>query len=128
MALAAYRFPLSPVTSFKYLGRVLAAEEYNWPEVVSNLQCAIKKWVWLTRILSTEGADARTSGQIYLALVQFFMLYRSDTWVLTPRMKRVPDGFHHRVARRLAGRQPWRGRDGGLFYPLMEYAMAEAVL
>ena len=35
-------------------------------------------------------------------------------------------GFHHRVARRLTGRQPRKGRNRVLVYPPMEYIMAEA--
>ena len=63
-------------------------------------------------MLSREGADDRTSGQIYLTVAQSVMLYKSDTWVTTPHIGRVLGGFHHRVARRMTGRQPWRGRDG----------------
>ena len=70
MALTAYRFPLSQATSFKYLGRVLATEDYDWPEVVRNLRRARQKWACLTRVLRREGADAWTSGKIYLAVVQ----------------------------------------------------------
>ena len=43
-------------------------------------------------------------------------------------MERVLGGFHHRVARRLTGRQPCIGRDGGWVYPPLEDAMAEAGL
>ena len=82
----------------------------------------------LTRILSREGADARTSGQIYLAVVQLVQLYGSETWVMTPYIGRVLGGFHHRLAHRLTGRQPWRGRDGVWIYPPLEDAMAEAGL
>ena len=34
MALTAYGVPLSQVTSFKYLGRVLEIEDNKWPEVL----------------------------------------------------------------------------------------------
>ena len=37
-----YSRSLEMVTSFKYLGRVLKAEEDNWPEVVGNLRKACK--------------------------------------------------------------------------------------
>ena len=37
-------------------------------------------------------------------------------------------GFHHRVARRLTGVQPWRGWDDVWAYPFLEDAMAEAGL
>ena len=67
-------------------------------------------------------------GQIYLAVVQLVMLYQSESWVLTPNMKRVLGGFHHRVTHRLMGKQLQRGRDGGWFYPPMQDAMMEADL
>ena len=37
MAITAYGVPLAPVTSFKYLGRFIVAEDDNWPVVVHNL-------------------------------------------------------------------------------------------
>ena len=70
----------------------------------------------------------RTSGQIYLAVVQSVLLYRSETWVLTPHMQRVLGGFHHRVACRLTGRQLKKGQDEGWVYPPLEDAMAKAGL
>ena len=100
----------------------------DWPAVVSNLRKARRKWARLTRVLSREGVDARTSGQIYLAVVQSVLLYRPETWVMTPRIGRVLGRFHHRVAHRLTGRKPRQGRDGVLVYPSLEDAMAEAGL
>ena len=82
----------------------------------------------LNRVLSREVEDARTSGHIYLVVVKLVLLYGSETWVLTPRMQRVTVGFHHRVAHRLMGRQPRKGRDGGWVYPHMEDAITEAGL
>ena len=93
--------------------RVLAAEDDDWTSVVRNIRCTRQKWARLTRILIREGADEQTSGQIYLAVVQSVLLYGSETWVLTPRMKRVLGGFHHRVACRLTGRKPWYGPVSG---------------
>ena len=37
-ALNAYVVLLSQVTSFNYLGRVIVAEEKDWPEVARNLR------------------------------------------------------------------------------------------
>ena len=65
-ALSAYGVPLSQVTSFKYLERVLSAEDDDWLAVVRNLWRARQKWVGLTQLLIREGADARTLGNIYL--------------------------------------------------------------
>ena len=50
------------VTEFRYLGLVMTAGNYYWPEVVGNLQRARKSWGRLSRILSREGADPKVSG------------------------------------------------------------------
>ena len=91
------------------MGKVLATEDDEWPEVVRNLRRASQKWAWLTRILSREGADARTLGHIYLEVVKLVLLYGSETWILTALMKRVLGRFHHRVSLRMTGRQPRKG-------------------
>ena len=74
-SLTAYEVPLSQVTSFKYLGRVLASEDNLWPAVVHNLRPARYKCERLTQVLIREGADAQTLGQTYLAVVQLVLLY-----------------------------------------------------
>ena len=121
----AYRVPLSQVTSFKYLGQFIAAEDDDWPEVMRNFWCARQKWMRLTRMLIREGADSRTLVQIYLAVVQSVLLYGSETWVLTPRMQRVLGGFPHRAAHRLTVRQPRKWRDGSWVYSPLKDAMVE---
>ena len=72
--ITAYGFPLSQVTSFKYLDQFIAAEDNNWMAVVRNLRRARQKWDQLTRVLIREGAYAWTLVQIYLAVVQSFLL------------------------------------------------------
>ena len=106
MAIRAYGIPLVSVNFFKYLGRVLLAAYDNWTEVINKLWRARWKWARLTRVLIREGVNARTMGQIYLAVVQSFMLYRLETWFITPHIGRFLGRFHHRVDRRLTGRQP----------------------
>ena len=96
--------------------------------MVRNLRCTRQKWAHLTWLLSMGGADDRTLGHIYLAVVQSVLLYGSETWVLIPHMQRVLGGFHHRVAHRLTGRQPQKGRYGSWVYPSLEDAMDEVGL
>ena len=93
-----------------------------------NLRCARQKWARLTRVLISEGVDARTLGHTYLTVVQSVLVYGSETWVLTRYMKRVLGGFHHRLAHRLTGIKPQKRWDIGWFYLLLEDAMAEAGL
>ena len=76
-AFTEYGIPLDQVTSLKYLGQILTAADENWPAVIINLRKTRQKWAQMKRVLVREGADARTSGQIYLAVVQLVMLYGS---------------------------------------------------
>ena len=104
------------------MGTVIVAEEDDWTAVIGQ------KWTRLTRVLIRDGADAGTLGQIYLVVVQLALLFRSETWVLTPLIKRLLGGFHHRVACILTNQKGRKGQDGGWVYPHLEYAMTEAVL
>ena len=60
MAITSYRIPLAPVTSFKYLDRILSVPDGDWIEVVHNLRRARHKWARMSRVPIREGADART--------------------------------------------------------------------
>ena len=57
--------------------------------------------------------------------MQSVIMYGSETWVLTPLTKRVLGRFHHRMAHRLTGRKPRKGRDGVWVYPSLEDKMVE---
>ena len=83
----------------------MAADD-DWKAVVHILWRERQKWVHLYQVLSREGEDARTSGRVYVAVVQAVMLYGLDTWVMIPHIGRFGGGFRHRVARRIMGKQP----------------------
>ena len=85
-AFDAYGEPLENVTTFRYLGRVLTAGDNDWLEVVGNLGKAQKNWGRLSRILSREGVDLNVSGIFHKAVAQAVLLFRAETWFLTPRM------------------------------------------
>ena len=52
-------------------------------------------------------------GYFFKAVVtQEVLLFREETWALTPRMERDLSIFQHRVARQLTRRQPRRRGDG----------------
>ena len=110
--LSEYRTPLTAVSSFRYLGRALLSTDNNWPAVEWNLWRARGKWGWLTKILGREGSYKRTAGRLYVAVVQAVLLFGSETWVLTPRLEKALEGFHHRASRRMAGMVPKRQPDG----------------
>jgi hypothetical protein len=63
----------------------------------------------------------------YKAVVQAVLLYGCETWVVTPAMMRVLEGFHHKVARRISGKMA-RLTGTGWYYPPIAEALDEAGL
>ena len=59
-----------------------------------------------------------------MAVVQSVLLFGSETWVMTPRLDKYLEGFHHRAARQIAGMGPKCQRDGTWVYPLIGAALA----
>ena len=66
------------------------------------------------------------SQTFYISVTQQVLLFGAETWVLTKKMESALDAFQGRVARKLTGGQPHRGRDGGWFYPSLAVEMKEA--
>ena len=125
-AFETYGNPIEAVHSFKYLGQIMTAGDDNWPAVAGNLVKARKSWALLARIFSREGADKRVSGTFFKSVMQQLLLFRAESWVLTPRIERALEIFMHGAARRITGRQPRRGWDGKWYYPSLKGAMKEA--
>ena len=75
MEFTAFRSPLVPVSSFKYLGGVLLSLDDYWTVVLRNLIRLRKKWARLTRVLGREGAYTCTLGMFYVAVVQVVLIY-----------------------------------------------------
>jgi len=124
----AYGQPLSSVDLFKYLGRQTSKIDVDWPAVVTNLKKARKTWGRMSRILGREGADAKISGTFYVAVVKQVLLTGSETWVVTPRILKALEGFHHRAARRISRKMPRRRPDGSWHYPPLAGALRDAGL
>ena len=66
--------------------------------------------------------------RFYVAAVQAVLLFGSDTWVLTPRLEKSPEGFHHQEAQRMAVMGPKRQQGGTWLYPTIGEALAMVVL
>jgi hypothetical protein len=118
---------LECVSSFRYLGRPIAASDSDWPALFRNLARARQKWASISRILRREGANGRVSGMFYKAVVMSVLLYGSESWVWTSSMVKAVEGFHNRVARRLSGSMP-RRIDGQWVYPPIDEALESASL
>ena len=111
---------------FRYLGRILTSTDDDWPAVARNLQKARVTWGRLARILGREGADPKVSRHFYISVTQQVLLFGAETWVLTKKMEAALEAFQDRVARRLTGRMPRRGRDGKWLYLPLEGATKQA--
>ena len=116
-AFNAYGVQMRAATEFKYLGRVLTNTDDDWPAVAGNIRKARADWGRLARILGREGANPKVSRSFYTSVTQQVLLFGEESWVLTNNIESALDAFLGRVARRLTGRQPCRGRDGKWFYP-----------
>ena len=125
-ALHAYVKPMEAVSEFRYLGRILTATDDDCPAVAGNVRKARVSWVRLDRVMGREGADPKVSRNFYTAVTQQVLLFKAETWVLTRKMESALDAFQGRVARKLTGRHPRRGRDGRWFYPSLAGEMKEA--
>ena len=90
---------LTEISSFRYLGRIFSSSDDNWTAVERNLLKARGKWGPMVNILGREGADRRTVGKFYVVVVQAVILFGSKTWVLTSRLEKSLEGFHHQAAR-----------------------------
>ena len=78
--------------------------------------------------LGRESAYAQTLGRICMAVVQAVLMYGLETWTMRLRMGRELGRFHHRVACRMTGQLPRRGREGRWIYLPLEEAMEESGL
>ena len=70
---------------------ILVADN-DWSAVVKNLSWVMTAWRRMLRILSREGAAPQLSDFFLNAVVQAVLLFRSDTWVVTPRMGKALGG------------------------------------
>ena len=106
------------VISFRNLGRVISAEDKDWPAVFRNSEKVRVVWRRMVRILSREGAEPRVSRFFFKSMVQSVLLFGAQTWLVAPRMGRVLGGIQDQVERRLMGSIPQQRAEGKWEYTL----------
>ena len=62
----------------------MSSSDNDFTAVEQNLWREQVKWGCLEKILEREGENRRTMGRFYVAVVQAVLLFRSETWVLSP--------------------------------------------
>ena len=65
----------------------------------------------VAKLLKRTGVTVWGWVVLYKAVVQMVLLYRREVWVVAGAMLKVPEGFHHRTARRIVGNTAWRTVD-----------------
>ena len=118
--------PLQRTDTFKYLGRVLATNNSDWPTVYNNVQKAKLKWALVARPLYKTGVSPKFVGMFYKAIVQAVPLCGCETWVISPNMLAVLAAFHNRVVRKIANALPTRTPDGSWVYSPLQAAYETA--
>jgi hypothetical protein len=93
---------LEAVDSFRYLGRLIVADNSDWLAVTYNLKKARSRWAQVSRVLTKQHINPRTAGYFYKAVVQSVLLYGCETWSLTRQSITALEGFHNQVARKIA--------------------------
>lgn len=92
------------VSEFKYLGRVLHNTDLDDAAVALNLRKARTCWNFIHRILRSDGCTPHVMAYFYKTIVQAVLLFGSETWVLSQRLRKRLDSFHLRCARQIAHR------------------------
>ena len=117
---------LVSVREFKYLGRILDAEDDDSKAVNWNLTKARQQWGRLKRVLASTKGRPKTMAKFYMAIVSSVLLFGSETWAMTKDMKRRIDTFHHRCARFLTRRHISQLPDGTWECPNSKEVLREA--
>ena len=65
-----------------------------------------------TKVPTKTGAMVWAWAMMYKSMVKTVILYRNEIWLVTEAMLKVLEGFHHRVAWRIAGMPDQRFGDG----------------
>ena len=113
---------------FQYLGRILEKSDDDTPAALRQLQRAWAKWGLFNRILRSEGADPKSMGYFYKAIIQAVLLYGSESWTVPEFVLWQFRSFHSRVARYLTKRHIQQLLDGTWDCPATEEVLEAAGL
>ena len=109
--------PIENVSEFKYLGRILSADDRDDAAVSYNIKKASQAWFGMYHILLHKTSNPCTMAHFYLAIVQAKLLYGSESWVLSKCLLTRLERFHAKCARILAHHTIHHLPDGTWEYP-----------
>ena len=105
--------PLDYTESFPYLRRTVNYNNSDWAALYYNLRKANKIWGRVAKVLIHTWDHVKAREMMHKAVVKMVLLYGCEGWVMTDAMMLVLEGFHHRMAWRLAVLTEIRGDEGG---------------
>jgi hypothetical protein len=114
------REELEMVEICKYLGWLISHDDADNQAMWSNLRKARGCWAQVSRVLRSKNVTPKTCRMFYKATAQAVLLYRSETWSLSPSSMKCLEGFHIRAAWQMSGKRPERKEDGSWTYPRLE--------
>ena len=107
----------------------MGEDDHDGRAVRAQLLKARKVWVRLGNILKDENVSPRVNGMFFRAMVQAVLLYRSETWYLTPALLARLNGFQIKAGYRMARENRLkRDPDGNWMYPRSEDVLEECGL
>jgi hypothetical protein len=96
---------IKKVTNFKYLGRIINNEDEDLPAVEKQLMKARMTWGRIGKLLKKKTkSNPKVMSIFYKVIIQSVLLYGSESWVLTNRIKNKLNSFHRRCSRYITGR------------------------
>ena len=110
-----YGWKIVRVDSFKYLGSIITEDGNDFLSLRYRIRKARARWMELKKIIIRKGENPRVMMTLYCSAVIPVLLYCSETWTLTKRMKKELRAFHNGIARdinRLKFVAFWIGRYG----------------
>ena len=103
---------LDYTSALPYLGRTVTYNKTKWTALYANARKAQKHWVVAAKVPRQMGEHRKSRNMLYKEVVQTVLLYWCESWVATFTMMAVLEGFHHSVARILAGTTERQGNGG----------------
>ncbi len=115
------------VKVFKYLGRLLAQVDDDAQAIRQQMWKARGVWAQVGQVLSGENVTPWVAATFYKAIVQAILLYGSKMWNLTASALARLEGFHIRVAYKMAQehRPMRRGANHAWTYPRLADGLEE---
>jgi hypothetical protein len=117
---------LEKVEVYRYLSRLLLQDDNDVQAIWTQLCKVQGTWARVGQVLRKENARPTTSAKFYQAIMQFVLLYRSETWVLSKVVSARLDGFHIHVVNWMAKEHvPHQGPHHQWVYPSSNKVLVE---